>query len=76
MKTRQPSITADRASRPSAAQRGSPRPPFAMDATGPIDSMDYDEARIVTIISVPEVPAGDKLVGRVLNVGDKWSIVK
>ncbi len=53
------------------------KPEFENDgAKGPIKSMDYDQRRVVTTISVAEVPRGGKLAGRVVNVGDKWSVVK
>jgi hypothetical protein len=53
------------------------KPEFESDgAKGTIQSMDYDAQRVVTTISVAEVPGGGKLAGRVVNVGDKWSVVK
>ena len=53
------------------------KPEFENDgAEGPIQSMGYDEQQVVTTISVAEVPGGGKLAGRVVKVGDKWSVVK
>jgi hypothetical protein len=53
------------------------KPEFVADGvTGAVKSIAYDDQRALTTIAADGLPDHAKLQGRIINIGDKWGVIK